>query len=203
MSSLLNAVDVNRGQHQSVIGGYTRCQICPGGLKHDYYMMSLRPTTKATIKLSLTRIQKGLVQISELLYIQWLPQKSLQVLFYDAKWIYSPKFASFIKPCKMGSHKWHILVDSKISHLCGCTVFRPSKIYSILSENGHIIMPLGVPLLISNACSVLLLYLPLLFSPFPPLLCPEKENLSQCTDMYHPSQRTQCRKDKRTLNLYT
>ena len=100
---------------------------------------------------------------------------------------YSPKSASFIQPCKMGFHKWHILVDSKISHLCGCTVFRPSKIYSILSENGHIIMPLGVPLLISNACSVLLLYLPLLFSPFPPLLCPEKENLSQCTDMYHPS----------------
>ena len=103
---------------------------------------------------------------------------------------YSPKSASFIQPCKMGSDKWHILVDSKISHLLGFTVLRPNKICSILNENGHIIMPLGVALLISNACSVLLLYLPLLFSPFPPLLCPEKENLSQCTDMYHPSQRT-------------
>ena len=82
---------------------------------------------------------------------------------------YSPKSASFIQPCKMGFHKWHILVDSKISHLWGFTVLRPNKIYSILSENGHIIMPLGVPLLISNACSVLLLYLPLLFSLF--LLC--------------------------------
>ena len=65
--------------------------------------------------------------------------------------LYSPKSASFIKPCKMGFHKWRILVDSKISHLWGFTVLRPNKItvslVKMVTSSCHLVSPYWFPML--------------------------------------------------------